>query len=77
MVEIENAAFPLWIGCGNYEEFDNGFLCFIEPSKPYVRKRLKRISTEAVVEKLATALEAVLAASGKMTNLRWWSEHEV
>ena len=32
MIELENSAFPLWIGCGNYDEKPNGFLCFIEPS---------------------------------------------
>lgn len=37
-VALANDAFPLWIGCGRYEEFDDGVLCFIEPRKPYVRK---------------------------------------
>ena len=25
MVEIENQEFPLWVGCANYEESENGF----------------------------------------------------
>ncbi len=50
MVELENEAFPLWIGCGNDDDVDNGFLCFIEPSKPFVRKWFSRIPTEPVVE---------------------------
>ena len=37
MVEIENKEFPLWIGCASYEDGENGFQCFIEPSKPFVR----------------------------------------
>jgi len=36
MVEIENKEFPLWIGCASYEDGENGFQCFIEPSKPFV-----------------------------------------
>ena len=77
MVEINNPNFPLRVGCGNYEEFENGFLCFIKPSKPYVRKWLNKIPTEAIVEKLATSLEGILSSSGKAKNLRWWSEGEV
>ena len=40
MLPIENDQFPLWIGCGNYEEYADGFLCFIEPHTPFVRRLL-------------------------------------
>jgi len=26
VIPVRNDAFPLWVGCGNYEEFENGFL---------------------------------------------------
>jgi hypothetical protein len=35
---IKNENFPIWIGCGNYEELEDDFLCFIEPSKPSIRR---------------------------------------
>lgn len=73
-LEIKNEAFPLWIGCGNYEEFENGFLCFIEPSKPFIRKLFKKVSTTDIIEELGIALEACLRESGKAEKLRWWSE---
>lgn len=76
MVELENTAFPLWIGCANYEEFENGFLCFIEPSKPFIRKWFKKIETSYAVEPLASAIESVLSGSGKVSQLRWWSDAE-
>lgn len=76
-VQIANSSFPLWIGCGHYEEYPNGHLCFIEPSQPYIRRWLKRISTFEVVEQLATAIEGVLRRSGDVTDLRWWTEAEV
>jgi len=69
-------AFPLWIGCGNYEEFEDGFLCFIEPSQPFVRQWLKRIPTSETVERLASALEQIVRQSGKSHDLRWWTEAE-
>jgi hypothetical protein len=76
MVEIENKEFPLWIGCANYEEGENGFQCFIEPSKPFVRKWFSKIETGPIVEKLASALETVLLQSGKVSNFRWLSDDE-
>jgi hypothetical protein len=76
-VDIENHSFSLWIGCGNYEEYEHGFLCFIEPSKPSIGRFLKRVSTLATVERLADALQAVLEQSGKVERMRWWLEDEV
>jgi hypothetical protein len=76
MVEIENQEFPLWVGCANYEESENEFQCFIEPSKTYVRKWFSKIETSPMVEKLAAALETVLLQSGKASNVRWLSDDE-
>lgn len=75
-LDLHNDAFPLWVGCGNYEEYENGFLCFIEPAKPVVRQWLKSIDTSETVERLATALEQALQQSGKVQDLRWWTEAE-
>jgi len=74
-VAIANAAFPLWIGCGHYEEYADGHLCFIEPSRPYLRRWLKRVATSEVVEGLAGALEGIL--HDRASDLRWWTEAEV
>ena len=75
-VSLKSAAFPLWIGCGHYEEYHHGYLCFIEPSKPYVRRWLKRIATSEATEPLATAIEQVLCASSAVSNIRWWTDAE-
>lgn len=76
-VELENKEFPLWIGCANYEEFENGFLCFIEPSKPVVRKWFSKVDTTPTVESVAVALDSILRGSGKTSRLRWWDDSEV
>jgi len=76
-LKIRHDAFPLWIGCGFYPEYEDGLLCFIHPSKPYVRRWFKRISTAETVERLATALEDTLRESRKVHDLRWWTEAEV
>ena len=61
MVPVANDQFRLWIGCGHYQEYPDGFLCFIEPHTPFVRKLLKNIDTQASVESLQRAMDKVLS----------------
>jgi hypothetical protein len=75
-VTIENSEFPLWVGCGHYQEYEDGFLCFIEPSKPLVRRWFRRVSTEAVVGRVASVLESALGSHPDVYGLRWWSDKE-
>jgi hypothetical protein len=75
-VPLENADFPLWVGCGNYEEHPDGFLCFVEPSKPTVRRLFRKVDTTARVEQVASALDAALRAHHDVRDLRWWGEGE-
>ena len=77
IVEIENANFPLWLGCGNRDETEDGYLVFIEPSKPYVRKWLKKIPTMDKVERVAEAVEAILRSHDQVEAVKWWDEDEV
>ena len=77
VVMIENPAFSLWVGCGQYPDLEDGHLCFIEPSKPQVRRWLKRVDTTVVIGRLATALEAIVRAEQDSAEVRWWSEDEV
>lgn len=76
-VKLHHDAFPMWIGCGFNPEYEDGFLCFIEPSKPFVRRWLKRIPTEQPIERLATAVESILRETKRVHALRWWTEAEV
>lgn len=75
-VQVANDAFPLWIRCGHYEEYADGHLCFIEPSKLYVRRWLKRIPTSEHIERLATALENVVRTEPGTYDVRWWTGAE-
>jgi hypothetical protein len=75
MVELKADPFPLWLGCASYEEND-GWLVFIEPSKPTVRKWLKKIDTRDEVEAVARQLERVLVDDGGAINLNWWSDQD-
>lgn len=76
-VPLQSEDFPLWVGCGNYEEYPDGFLCFIEPSKPTVRRLFRKIDTTKRVARVADALDAALRAHPEVRDIRWWSEDEV
>jgi hypothetical protein len=73
-VPIDNPEYPLWIGCGNQDGEEDGFLCFVEPSKPYVRKFFRKIDVRARVGQVAFALEQALAAHPETRGLTWWAE---
>jgi hypothetical protein len=73
---IKNERFTQWIGCGNYDEYPDGFLCFVEPSKPRIRKWFMSIDTTPETEKVANALDHVLSRDPGVYGLRWWSETE-
>jgi hypothetical protein len=75
-IPIDNDSFPLWVGCGNYEEYPDGFLCFIEPSQPFVRKFLRKVDTTARVAEVASALDAALGKHPEIHDLRWWTGKE-
>ena len=39
IIYLENEKYqPIWIGCGYYEEYHNGFLIFLNPSQPIIRQ---------------------------------------
>ncbi len=75
VVPIENAGFDLWIGVGNYDEYPDGFLCFIEPHREYVRRLLKKMPTRERIEALQRNIAAVLQAHAGIRDLKW-STHE-
>ena len=76
VIPIANDDFKLWIGCGNYVEYDNGFLCFVEPSKPYVKHFLKKISTVDKVQSIVNILESIISSESGTRDIRWWTPEE-
>lgn len=76
VVPIEHPAFSLWIGVGNHEDSPNGFLCFIEPSKPVIRRFPKLwapIHTAERVSTLQHALDTVLRSHPEIGEITWWT----
>jgi hypothetical protein len=75
-VDVVNEGFRLWIGCGNYDEYSDGYLCFIEPYKPYIRKLFRKIDTRERVASLQRALDRILVESNGIRAKRWWTHEE-
>jgi hypothetical protein len=74
-IDVQNDAFPLWIGVGVYDEYPDGFLCFIEPHEPSIRRLFKKIDTRGPVEAVRLAMDAVLKEEPAIRDLRW-SAHD-
>ncbi len=75
VVPIANEQFRLSIGCGNYQG-THGFLCFIEPHTPLVRKLLNKINTEPLVTALQRAMDKVLDEAEGIREKRWFTHDE-
>jgi hypothetical protein len=73
-IPVDHDSFPMWIGCGHYQEYPDGYLVFIEPSKPVIRKLLRKIDTTADVARVADALDRILTSDPAIHDLRWWTE---
>lgn len=76
VVPVVNEQFSLWIGCGHYQEYPDGFLCFIEPHTPFVRKFFKKIDAQERVSSLQKALDKVLDHHPGVREKRWWTHEE-
>ena len=75
-IPVVNRSFRLWIGCGHYQEYDDGFLCFIEAHKPLVWRFFKRVDTRHRITALREALDRVLAEEEGIRSKRWWTYEE-
>lgn len=77
IVPIRNENFKTWVGCANYEEYSNGFLCFIEPRVPMVRRFFfRKIDTTAFIEAIRNAIEDSLKNNSGISDIKWWTHDE-
>jgi hypothetical protein len=62
VVTVEREPFHLWIGCGHHQEYADGYLCFIEPHTPFVRRFLiRKLDARDKINSLQRALDKVLS----------------
>jgi hypothetical protein len=75
-VPVANESFRMWIGCGRYQEYPDGFLLFIEPHAPYIRRSLKKLDIRDRVTALQQAIDRVLAEEPGIWNKHWWTHEQ-
>ena len=75
MVALKDLPFKMWLGCSSYDKPD-GWLVFIDPSKPMIRSWFSKIDTRQEVEKISELLEHIITERGGGTNLHWWSDQD-
>lgn len=76
-IPINIFEFKLWIGCGNYNEYKDGFLCFIEPHTPSIRKLFKTVNTQPVIVAIQKAMDEILSEHAGIFDKKWWTYEEL
>jgi len=76
VVPLENDGFDLWIGAGHYQEYEDGFLCFIHPDTPTIRRWFKKIHVEDRVEALRKRIDQVLNDNPEVHDIKWWARDD-
>jgi hypothetical protein len=73
-IPIEGMEHNIWIGCASYQDNDNsdGFLCFIEPSKGYIRKWFRKIDISEKIQRVADTLDLILKNDPDIRDINWW-----
>lgn len=79
LIPLKNDEFKdIWIGCNHYAEFYNGFLVFINPFNPIVRKGFfKKIDISDKINQISQALEMILMNDSLIYAQRWWLEEDM
>ena len=75
-IPIEGKPCKMWVGCGNYDAYPDGFLCFIEPGKPVIRKLFRTIDITQDILFIGETIDVILHADPEINSMRWWSTEE-
>ena len=72
MVELKHdRKFPFFVGCGHAEGQDDNYLCFIEPSKPVIRRWFKKMDVRDDILALKNALAKILENDPQIHSIEW------
>lgn len=67
----------IWLGCGKYDEYPDGFLLMIEPKNPIIKKWFKpNIDVTVQLEQLIQALDQILQQNEAVRDVKWWTATE-
>lgn len=67
----------IWVGCGKYEEYADGYLLMIEPKDPIIKKWFKTdIDLTEQLKQLNYALNEILLQDPQIRDIKWWTAVE-
>ena len=67
----------IWVGCGKYEEYADGYLLMIEPKDPIIKKWFKTdIDLTEQLTQLNYALNEILLQDPQIRDIKWWTAVE-
>ncbi len=72
-LKIKNESAAFWIGCGHYQEYSDGYLCFIEPHKASGWKFFRKVDAKDRIASLQRALDTILSEEAGIHSKRWWT----
>ena len=62
---------------GNYDQYpDDGFLCFIEPRRRFVRRLWKKIPAAQRVAEIQEKMNSALQTHPDVRDVKWWTYEE-
>lgn len=75
-IDVVNDSFRLWIGCGHYQEYPDGYSLLHRTAQAFVRKLFGKVDTRERVESLQKALDRILVEADGIRAKRWWTHEE-
>ena len=67
----------IWIGCGHYKEYENGFLVFLNPSQPIIRKWFfKKMDISVQLIELTDIINKILHNDSDIHQIQWWENND-
>ena len=68
---VPNDGFRLALCCGHQDGADDEFVVFTDPSKPVVRRGLKKVDAAPALGRLTQALQEILSSDPDITDVVW------
>jgi len=78
IVPLQNEGFSLWVGCSNFSETSDRFLCFIEPDHAIIYRYwfFGKIDATEQIEKVHRAMDELLTEREGVFEKKWMSAEE-
>ncbi|WP_207079733.1 hypothetical protein [Novosphingobium sp. KA1] len=70
---LDTGGFRILLGCGDYPEYEDGWLCFVAPRKS-LRLLFRARAAGQALRSAAHAMHSAVAANPRCHDRKWWSD---